>query len=220
MAPVRPNLQRGAKAVVSAAFCLIGAVAGMGLYFADLAYVGPQPKATIVSPINGSSGVAGKFGAIGTALHIPSTSQLWLVDLVTAQDLYYPVEAVTPTGGTWSVSPSLLCLAPGIQKIGIYIVPDSEAASLSQYVSAKQNAGINPGIQNVPPGTALLAASTVTVTASKAAAPAAPTWSAHEAYTSGDEVSYKRDDWTANQWNYDEVPGGVSGAWTIDSECR
>jgi Glycosyl hydrolases family 18 len=44
-------------------------------------------------------------------------------------------------------------------------------------------------------------------------------WVNDIAYVSGNEVSYGGDDWTANQWNYDEVPGGASGAWTSDGAC-
>ena len=47
----------------------------------------------------------------------------------------------------------------------------------------------------------------------------AAAWSASAAYTSGQEVSYNGDNWTANQWNDDEVPGGSSGAWTSDGAC-
>jgi chitinase len=47
----------------------------------------------------------------------------------------------------------------------------------------------------------------------------AAAWSASSTYTSGDVVSYNGDQWTANQWNYDEVPGGASGAWTSDGAC-
>ena len=36
------------------------------------------------------------------------------------------------------------------------------------------------------------------------------------AYTSGNEVSCNGHNWTASQWNYDEVPGGASGAWNDD----
>jgi chitinase len=32
-------------------------------------------------------------------------------------------------------------------------------------------------------------------------------------------VSYGGHDWTANQWNYDEVPGGVNGAWNDAGAC-
>jgi chitinase len=47
----------------------------------------------------------------------------------------------------------------------------------------------------------------------------APAWSSGATYTSGDEVSYNGDQWTANQWNSDEVPGGSSGAWNNDGPC-
>jgi hypothetical protein len=32
-------------------------------------------------------------------------------------------------------------------------------------------------------------------------------------------VSCGGDKWTVNQWNYDEVPGGPSGAWNNDGAC-
>jgi hypothetical protein len=44
-------------------------------------------------------------------------------------------------------------------------------------------------------------------------------WVNNVAYVSGNEVSYNGDNWTANQWNYDEVPGGVNGAWNNDGAC-
>jgi Glycosyl hydrolases family 18 len=44
-------------------------------------------------------------------------------------------------------------------------------------------------------------------------------WVNNVAYVSGNEVSYNGDNWTANQWNYDEVPGGASGAWNNDGAC-
>jgi chitinase len=47
----------------------------------------------------------------------------------------------------------------------------------------------------------------------------AAAWVNNQAYTSGDVVSYNGDQWTANQWNYDEVPGGSSGAWNNDGAC-
>ena len=47
----------------------------------------------------------------------------------------------------------------------------------------------------------------------------ASAWRNSTAYTSGNEVSYNGDNWTANQWNYDEVPGGASGAWNDDGPC-
>ena len=44
-------------------------------------------------------------------------------------------------------------------------------------------------------------------------------WSSSSSYSQGAEVSYGGDNWTANQWNDDEVPGGASGAWTSDGAC-
>jgi chitinase len=44
-------------------------------------------------------------------------------------------------------------------------------------------------------------------------------WVSNTAYVSGDVVSYGGAKWTANQWNYDEVPGGASGAWNNDGPC-
>ncbi len=47
----------------------------------------------------------------------------------------------------------------------------------------------------------------------------AAAWASNKAYVSGDVVSYGGNRWTANQWNYDEVPGGSSGAWNSDGPC-
>ena len=47
----------------------------------------------------------------------------------------------------------------------------------------------------------------------------AAAWVNNTAYVAGDVVSYSGNKWTANQWNYDEVPGGSSGAWNNDGPC-
>ncbi len=47
----------------------------------------------------------------------------------------------------------------------------------------------------------------------------AAAWSSSTAYVSGNVVSYGGSKWTANQWNYNEVPGGPSGAWNNDGAC-
>jgi chitinase len=44
-------------------------------------------------------------------------------------------------------------------------------------------------------------------------------WSASSSYSTGAQVSYGGYNWTANQWNYNEVPGGASGAWTKGAAC-
>jgi Glycosyl hydrolases family 18 len=60
---------------------------------------------------------------------------------------------------------------------------------------------------------------TPTTTTSSPSGSCASAWVDNVAYTSGNEVSYNGDNWTANQWNYDEVPGGPSGAWNSDGAC-
>ena len=47
----------------------------------------------------------------------------------------------------------------------------------------------------------------------------AAAWVSTTAYVSGNVVSHNGGNWTANQWNYDEVPGGPSGAWNNDGPC-
>jgi chitinase len=47
----------------------------------------------------------------------------------------------------------------------------------------------------------------------------AAAWVSNAAYVSGNVVSYNGHDWTASQWNYDEVPGGPSGAWNDNGPC-
>ncbi|HEV2374720.1 MAG TPA: carbohydrate-binding protein [Streptosporangiaceae bacterium] len=44
-------------------------------------------------------------------------------------------------------------------------------------------------------------------------------WVSNTAYVSGNVVSYQGHKWTANQWNYDEVPGGSAGAWNDNGPC-
>jgi chitinase len=60
---------------------------------------------------------------------------------------------------------------------------------------------------------------TTTTTTSGNGGTCTSAWVNNAAYTSGQEVSYGGDNWTANQWNYDEVPGGPSGAWNNDGAC-
>jgi chitinase len=44
-------------------------------------------------------------------------------------------------------------------------------------------------------------------------------WNSQTAYTSGNVVSNGGHKWTANQWNFNEVPGGPSGAWNDNGAC-
>lgn len=83
-------------------------------------------------------------------------------------------------------------------------------------------AGATPPVSSSPTATASASASpTATSTGSGGGSggTCATAWSASTSYSSGAEVSYGGDNWTANQWNYDEVPGGASGAWNSDGAC-
>jgi hypothetical protein len=76
MASGRPDLQWAAKVRASAAICLVGAVAGTGLYFVNLAYVRPAFSApfhvtgapTLSSAQNGCTvNVTGKIDTNGAS---------------------------------------------------------------------------------------------------------------------------------------------------------
>jgi hypothetical protein len=60
---------------------------------------------------------------------------------------------------------------------------------------------------------------TPTPTKSSPSGACAAAWANNATYVSGNEASYNGDNWTANQWNYDEAPGGPAGAWNNDGPC-
>ena len=82
-------------------------------------------------------------------------------------------------------------------------------------------AGATPPVSTSPTASASASASpTATSTGtSGTGGSCAAAWSASSSYSTGAEVSYNGANWTANQWNYDEAPGGASGAWTSDGAC-
>ena len=89
-------------------------------------------------------------------------------------------------------------------------------------------AGATPPVTSTPTTASPSASASASASASPSASASSTTgtggscataWSASTAYTSGNEVSYNGHDWTANQWNEDEVPGGSSGAWNDDGAC-
>ena len=87
-------------------------------------------------------------------------------------------------------------------------------------------AGATPPVSTSPTATASATASSSptasaspTTSSTGGSGSCAAAWSSSSSYSSGAEVSYNGDNWTANQWSYDEVPGGASGAWTSDGAC-
>jgi len=109
--------------------------------------------------------------------------------------------------------------------------PDNNGALSSECSSVTQNpwdfTAFTVAFANSAPVTEPTSSpsSTPTPTPTATSTPTAPgsctaaAWSSSATYVSGDVVSYGGDQWTANQWNYNEVPGGPAGAWNNDGAC-
>ncbi|KAG8886331.1 hypothetical protein FRB97_004866 [Tulasnella sp. 331] len=67
--------------------------------------------------------------------------------------------------------------------------------------------------------TSISKATTTTTPASGGSCSGVTAWSASATYTAGLDATYNGQLWQANQWNYDEVPGGASGAWNLLGTC-
>lgn len=84
-------------------------------------------------------------------------------------------------------------------------------------------AGATPPVSSSPttssPSASASATATGTGTSGGGGGTCAAAWVSSQSYSTGAEVSYNGHDWTANQWSYNEVPGGSSGAWTDDGAC-
>jgi chitinase len=105
--------------------------------------------------------------------------------------------------------------------------PDNNGSLSSECSSVTQNAwdftAYTVAFANSAPVTPPTGGPTPTPTVSSSPTPTtgscAAAWSSSATYVSGDVVSYNGDQWAANQWNYNEVPGGASGAWNNDGAC-
>ena len=82
-----------------------------------------------------------------------------------------------------------------------------------------QFAGATPPVSPPPTTSSPTASPTSTSGGGGGTGGCAAAWVSSQSYSNGAEVSYNGHDWTANQWNYNEVPGGSSGAWTDDGAC-
>jgi len=95
---------------------------------------------------------------------------------------------------------------------------DAEFAGATPPVSTSPTATASSS-PTAPSSPTASSSPTSTSTGSGGSGTCSAAWSSSSSYSSGAEVSYGGDNWTANQWNYDEVPGGASGAWTSDGAC-
>jgi chitinase len=97
--------------------------------------------------------------------------------------------------------------------------PDNNGALSSECSSVTQNSWDFTAYTVAFANSAPVTEPTPTPTPTPPGSCTAAAWSSSATYVSGDVVSYDGDQWTANQWNYNEVPGGSSGAWTNDGAC-
>ncbi len=88
-----------------------------------------------------------------------------------------------------------------------------------QAFTSGSTSGGGGGNPTTPPPTTSAPSPTPTQGGGGGSGSCAAAWSNSKAYNSGQEVSYNGANWTANQWNYNEVPGGPSGAWNSDGPC-
>src|SRR6185312_13903977 len=81
-------------------------------------------------------------------------------------------------------------------------------------------AGATPPVTSSPTASSASASPSASSTGgSGGSGSCATAWSSTTAYSAGAKVSYGGHNWTANQWNYNEVPGGASGAWNDNGAC-
>ncbi|KAF8552690.1 glycoside hydrolase family 18 protein [Imleria badia] len=123
-----------------------------------------------------------------------------------------------------------------------YIDPSTLASCVSQAASKGWNAGVMawqypdassswittvrgntwpvPGSPPPPPSpTTTTAPASPTSTGKSGNCSGVSAWVNSAPYSSGSQVTYSGDLWTANQWNQNEAPGGPSGAWTENGAC-
>jgi chitinase len=114
----------------------------------------------------------------------------------------------------WSVNRDRQCNPPGNNgnlSSECSSVPQNSWAFTTYAVAFANNTSPSPPSSPTPTPT--------TPTPTQPSGNCAAAWVSNTAYVSGNVVSYNGDNWTANQWNYNEVPGGPSGAWNNDGPC-
>jgi chitinase len=106
----------------------------------------------------------------------------------------------------------------------------SECSSVSQsswaftaftvaFANAASPAPPAPPTSPTPPPTSPAPPASPTPPPSGGIGSCAAPWVGNMAYVAGSVASANGHNWTANQWNYDEVPGGAAGAWNDNGAC-
>jgi N-acetylneuraminic acid mutarotase len=116
MAPGRPDLRWASKVRASAAFCLVGIMAGTGLYFSNLAYVEARNEAAAerqaarpaAATPGWKQGSASLYATQEMGAAVDQSGRIWVAGgLADAQDATAKTEFYDPTIGAWSAGPDL-----------------------------------------------------------------------------------------------------------------
>jgi hypothetical protein len=109
MEPGRPDLRWASKTTASAAFCLVGIMAGTGLYLSNLAYVRASNEAHVtgISPASGPAGGGTPVTITGTNLSGATVVSFGSAAGSITADSSTQITATTPPGsGTVSITVS------------------------------------------------------------------------------------------------------------------
>ncbi|KIK62368.1 carbohydrate-binding module family 5 protein [Collybiopsis luxurians FD-317 M1] len=135
-----------------------------------------------------------------------------------------PAAANNANNGLMSTSLLASCAAQAVSMgwnagIMAWQYPDASSAWIQ---------AVRAGMGGASPGPTTTVSSTTVVTTTTSTSIPSPTsgscanmaaWSSTVTYTAGVYVTYEGFLWKANQWNYNEVPGGSSGAWDKVFAC-
>lgn len=120
-----------------------------------------RPRVTIIAPLSHSTAASNLLTSKGIAKHIPESSDLWFVVRSGIEGRWYPVTRISLTsGGGWRVSD--ICTSPGPRDLEVFLVSDTDEAQLFMYLRQAHRLHF-PGIDSMPPGSALQAISYVQI---------------------------------------------------------
>lgn len=144
---------------------LLGAAGGIGTpYLVSWVKHFNNPQVTIITPANGAKEADNGFGARGTASNIPAGSDLWLIVRAGVAGIWYPFNKLSIDNDQWYVKRHSICTGAGPQDIEIFLVPYASDDQLVTFVNSSEQIQ-KLGINSLPPGATLEAASDVLVPA-------------------------------------------------------
>jgi hypothetical protein len=129
--------------------------------------------------------------------------------------------AVTPSAAKTAKSAATASSAPTAAATTAAVAADPGPASVPTTAASTTSGGsaASPNAVTATTAATTQAAQAAATTTSAAPSACSTTWATGRAYVRGDEVAYDGRLWEANQWNYNEVPGGAAGAWDSIGSC-